>query len=279
MADTEFTDENIRHRFFRDLVEAERLKVFKAFGVYPEDCTERLNHGIEHRLLNRILRRATPPSPSTAPEVSVEQILQLVCEHTGRRINLDLEQLDQYIAFARAVIALRPRVKLAPALKAALEEATKTGATSVMLPGGESVFINRGHDYGDNAHLECTACGGSGHIDDQQQIALASCPAEVDDAGAGPGGQMAVEQAETRMDAGFQPVVAVAQEVDDEGLPALPPASGRIYVQNGYTRASTRPGKGLPLFTAEQYRQGQRDAVAADRAQRERRQYLDSGME
>jgi len=57
-------------------------------------------------------------------------------------------------------------------------------------------------------------------------------------------------------------------EVDDESLPPLPPASGRIYVQNGYTRASTRPGKGLPLFTAEQYRQGQRDAVAADRARR-----------
>jgi hypothetical protein len=55
-------------------------------------------------------------------------------------------------------------------------------------------------------------------------------------------------------------------EVDDEGLPPLPPASARIYVQNGYTRASTRPGKGLPLFTAEQYRQGQRDAVATDRA-------------
>jgi len=58
-------------------------------------------------------------------------------------------------------------------------------------------------------------------------------------------------------------------EVDDEGLPALPPASGRIYVQNGYTRASTRPGKGLPLFTAAQFRQGQRDAVAAYRAAKE----------
>jgi hypothetical protein len=39
-------------------------------------------------------------------QVSTEQILRLVCEHTGKRINLDNEQLDQYIAFARAAIAV-----------------------------------------------------------------------------------------------------------------------------------------------------------------------------
>lgn len=57
-------------------------------------------------------------------------------------------------------------------------------------------------------------------------------------------------------------------EVDDEGLPALPAASARAYVQNGYRRASVLSGPGEPLFTAEQFRQGQRDAVAADRARR-----------
>ena len=116
------------------------------------------------------------------------------------------------------------------------------------------------------------------------RAALASRPAEVDDAGAGPGGQMAVEQAETRMDAGFQPVVAVAQEVDDEGLPPLPPeaaratkGAGAFYVK--WQEAGKELRGALMLYTAEQYRQGQRDAVAADRARRERRQYLDSGME
>ncbi|WP_208281124.1 hypothetical protein [Massilia oculi] len=98
--------------------------------------------------------------------------------------------------------------------------------------------------------------------------ALASRPAEVDDAGAGPGGQMAVEQAETRMDAGSQPVVEVAQEVDDEGLPPLPPEAARASKGEGqFYMKWSETGKDLRgellLFTAEQYRQGQRDAVAA----------------
>lgn len=47
-------------------------------------------------------------------------------------------------------------------------------------------------------------------------------------------------------------------EVDDEGLPKLP---------ERYVELSPFPGR--KYFTAEQYRQGQRDAVAADRARRE----------
>ena len=46
-------------------------------------------------------------------------------------------------------------------------------------------------------------------------------------------------------------------EVDDEGLPPLP---------DRYVGLSPFPGR--KYFTAEQYRQGQRDAVAADRARR-----------
>lgn len=46
-------------------------------------------------------------------------------------------------------------------------------------------------------------------------------------------------------------------EVDDEELPPLPPR---------YTELSPFPGR--KYFTDEQYRQGQRDAVAADRARR-----------
>jgi len=42
-------------------------------------------------------------------DVSTEQILRLVCEHTGQRVSLDLVQLDQYIAFARGAIALASR--------------------------------------------------------------------------------------------------------------------------------------------------------------------------
>ena len=62
-------------------------------------------------------------------------------------------------------------------------------------------------------------------------------------------------------------------EVDDEGLPELPPESaraskgeGQFYMKWSETGKDLRGG--LLLYTAEQYRQGQRDAVAADRARR-----------
>lgn len=45
-------------------------------------------------------------------------------------------------------------------------------------------------------------------------------------------------------------------EVDDEGLPPLPDSLGMGMFD----------GQEMPSYTAEQYRQGQRDAVAADRA-------------
>ncbi|AWL04265.1 hypothetical protein DIR46_07340 [Massilia oculi] len=61
-------------------------------------------------------------------------------------------------------------------------------------------------------------------------------------------------------------------EVDDEGLPA--PAAWAVG-EELFTCHDAIPfrllppiGQPEPLFTAEQYRQGQRDAVAADRARR-----------
>jgi hypothetical protein len=51
------SDGEIRFRFFKDMNSEQRLAVFKAFGVYPDDCTERLNHSIESRLLDAILKR------------------------------------------------------------------------------------------------------------------------------------------------------------------------------------------------------------------------------
>lgn len=80
-----------------------------------------------------------------------------------------IEQLEAELERAR-----RPRVKLDPALKAALDEAAKTRSTTARLPGGEVAFINYGDQPEDTAHLCCTACGGSGHIDDQRVIAAAA---------------------------------------------------------------------------------------------------------
>jgi len=60
-------------------------------------------------------------------------------------------------------------------------------------------------------------------------------------------------------------------EVDDEGLPPLPEKRGTIYWGNYWTDCAKEDPLGRPLadvFTEEQYRQGQRDAVAADRARR-----------
>lgn len=65
-------------------------------------------------------------------------------------------------------------------------------------------------------------------------------------------------------------------EVDDEGLPTFPaPAAAWMVGRNLYLHHDAIPagllppiGNPVPLFTAEQNRQGQRDAVAADRARR-----------
>jgi len=62
-------------------------------------------------------------------------------------------------------------------------------------------------------------------------------------------------------------------EVDDEGLPPLPLEAARAFKgQVAFFVKWSETGKALRgellLFTAEQYRQGQRDAVAADRARR-----------
>lgn len=81
-------------------------------------------------------------------------------------------------------------------------------------------------------------------------------------------------------------------EVGDEGLPALPREVGYLYSTSGDIHFSTslqiakfgresyeasvaedpdmQHEEPEPLFTAEQFRQGQRDAVAADRARREK---------
>ena len=52
-------------------------------------------------------------------------------------------------------------------------------------------------------------------------------------------------------------------EVDDEGLPLLPEPVDSLAQEDGFGVIGT-----VDVFTAEQYRQGQRDAVAADRERR-----------
>lgn len=74
--------EDIRFRFFRDLVAGQRLAVFKAFGVYPDNCTESLNHSIERRLLDQILNRRADASVLAAQLAS--QPSQAPIKYEGR---------------------------------------------------------------------------------------------------------------------------------------------------------------------------------------------------
>lgn len=70
--------------------------------------------------------------------------------------------------FANAVTESINTKKVAaiwPEMKAALDKAAETGATFAETSAGIA-FINRGHDYGENADLECPACSGSGHVED-----------------------------------------------------------------------------------------------------------------
>lgn len=125
--------------------------------------------------------RATPPSPSTAEDELLPLPSHYFClnsmpvmeGYTAAQIRAYGRECAR-AAVEKERIERRPRVKLDPELKAALEEAAKTRSTVALLPDGEPVFINYGDQPEDTAHLSCTACGGSGHIDDQNDIAFSA---------------------------------------------------------------------------------------------------------
>lgn len=91
----------------------------------------------------------------------------------------DSREIDR---LADAVLAVLPkrRTTRSPELRAALDEAAKTGATVAEVPGGGLVFINRGEQLEEWADLNCPACGGSGHADDAR--ATAASPVGVEEA-------------------------------------------------------------------------------------------------
>lgn len=68
-------------RFFRDLIDAERMKVFKAFGLLPQDCTETLSHGIQRKLFNEIA--ALRSEPGTLAREKMEKLKT----HVDQRMN------------------------------------------------------------------------------------------------------------------------------------------------------------------------------------------------
>jgi hypothetical protein len=83
----------------------------------------------------------------------------------------------ELIAEVERLRAARGKREIPPEMKAAIDEAHKTGKTAALLPNGSAVFINYGDQPEDTSDLCCTACGGSGHIDDQKGIASRVAPA------------------------------------------------------------------------------------------------------
>ena len=181
-------------------------------------------------------RRATPPSPSTAPEVDVRHEFELYKSNLGEAANYIGDGLYGNHGVTDQANAFRAGVEV----------------------GRRAALASRPAEVDDR--LKPIADAGA-QLADAQQRRGDRCErlgiAEVDDAGAGPAAQMGAKHPETRMNASSKPLLAVAQEVDDEGLPPLP---------DRHVELSTFPER--KYFTAEQYRQGQRDAVAADRARR-----------
>lgn len=106
------TDGEIRFRFFKHMDEGQRLSVFKAFGVYPDNCNESLNNGIERRLLDAILKRKPEAQAAPAiPELTDEQILDIAWKH------MDLHKAGRFEVrdFARDLLsqaALAPEIDL-----------------------------------------------------------------------------------------------------------------------------------------------------------------------
>lgn len=173
-------------------------------------------------------RRATPPSPSTAP----------VKDHVLRE---EVNSLRDVALEFHAHASLRERLRAAidPLLSApsTAPEAGERAAFEASRPSFEAAMRAAGHRtdrWGDGTYNGRTEYRWEGWV-----AALASRPAEV----------------------------------DDEGLPPLPPEAARamkgaaaFFVK--WQDAGKDLRGALMLYTAEQYRQGQRDAVAADRARR-----------
>lgn len=154
-------------------------------GVQDDDGEEIPGAAAAIRAWNaQAAARATPPSPSTA-EDEMPPLPKIKCLVPGVYAYTEGQMIAYGQECARAAvekerIERRPRVKLDPELKAALEEAAKTRSTVALLPDGEPVFINYGDQPEDTAHLCCTACGGSGHIDDMRPAADNELLAELD---------------------------------------------------------------------------------------------------
>lgn len=112
-----------------------------------------------------------------------------LCEHTRIRLIAAAVGLQQCAKTASNIVpipggdrviaigtpaqvrALLPKPEMPPELKAAIEEAAKTRAPGAVLPDGSAVFINYGDQPEDTTDISCTACGGSGHVDDQSRAA------------------------------------------------------------------------------------------------------------
>jgi hypothetical protein len=107
-----------------------------------------------------------------------DSLRDLIGQAISDEIAAGAEQPDWYDSreidrLADAVMAVLPKRHTTPSpeLRAALDEAAKTGATVTELPGGGLVFINRGEQLEDGPELNCPACGGSGHADDARGAA------------------------------------------------------------------------------------------------------------
>lgn len=62
--------------------------------------------------------------------------------------------------------AKKDKIELDPSLKEALQQAAETRSTAAITDDGRAIFINYGEQPEDTTHLNCPACGGSGHIGD-----------------------------------------------------------------------------------------------------------------
>jgi hypothetical protein len=107
---------------------------------------------------------AVPPIPQgdlVADDGTTEAI-----EAWSRDQVIDIQQTAIMFERRRAT----KRRTLPPEVKVALDEAIKDRSTVAALEDGTAIFINYGDQPEDTASLSCTACGGSGHIDDQRDI-------------------------------------------------------------------------------------------------------------
>lgn len=141
-----------------------------------------------YELIDSMAIAIDSPPLTPAPSVPDERaaFAEFFCSAMRLPLDADLAQYDEawlpWKAWkARAALASAPKPtpwNPSPEDLAAIRAAQERRAVVAEMPGGGIAFLNYGEADADYAHLDCPACGGSGHVGDTRAGAFRDVLAE-----------------------------------------------------------------------------------------------------